>query len=156
MNIEKDDPNNYNRMSMVKGQIEKHMDKRTTIELLNSVTSMVMRMGNELLETSYRFNEYRRLNAFSDINQKLEVNLQRMTDHKKQLLNKIENIQISNSIQNKIIFDDQRKLKQNFQELDRLVRDFESFQQAEENAKIEDFALKEEMGHEIDLLRLHT
>jgi hypothetical protein len=46
---------------------------------------MATRMGSELLDTDVRFNEYRRLNAFSDINQKLEADVKNLTNGKKKL-----------------------------------------------------------------------
>lgn len=36
------------------------------------------------------------------------------------------------------------------------MKDFEGFQKEEDIAKLDDFAQKEQMRHEIDVLRLHT
>jgi hypothetical protein len=72
MKVEDNDPKGYLNESKVNKELESHLNARTTLDLLNSVNAMCLRMGSELTDTDYRFNEYRRLNAFTDINQKLE------------------------------------------------------------------------------------
>jgi F0F1-type ATP synthase alpha subunit len=54
---------------------------------------MSVRMGTELTDKDYRFNEYRRLNAFSDINYKLEIDMRKLLKKKKQLLKQLKDTQ---------------------------------------------------------------
>lgn len=136
MKIEKNDPANFNKHKKIKRQINQHMEARSTTDLLNSINSMSLRMGTELTDTDYRFNEYRRLNAFSDINYKLEIDMRKLIESKKLLMKNLESTQLKCRLQSKINHDDHVKMKKGYAELDKLITDFDAIQKDAKDEKI--------------------